>query len=473
MNILIIAYSFPPSSSSSTFRPMFFAQHLQKMGESVYVLTAREQDYLPEQPKDYKLLDALENTIEIAQTRVFRPRESVLRFRDRLYRKTGEQETSKSPVQKSSKQENHTKKSFFQECKDIITDLLSTPDQHIGWLPSAVRQGHKMIKAYNIDILYATGGPWTSLLIGSILKKMTGRPLVLDFRDPWVSNPSRSSDSKIMLSLEPFMEKKVITFSDHIVANTEELRQDFLRRYPTLNQNFITTIPNGFETFIDLQTSPEQKKLTFTHAGTLYFSRNPKFLLQALLRTIELKNIPKENLSFVFLGGIDVSIQDPELEHLVKHPLLKEVIHILPRLPYDEAAQYQQRSDVLFLLQPDFPLQVPRKLYEYMAFRKPILGITNPDGATARIIQENNLGIVVENQASRIELVLQTVYKEWRNGLLNSLSRKQDYESSHNSFFQDTKSSPDSCSMTKWDKFLNKNLTKQLWNIFNTCLERK
>ncbi len=48
---------------------------------------------------------------------------------------------------------------MVSEIKNIITDCLSTPDQQIGWLPSAVYKGIQIIKQQQIDIIYTTGGP--------------------------------------------------------------------------------------------------------------------------------------------------------------------------------------------------------------------------------------------------------------------------------------------------------------------------
>jgi glycosyltransferase involved in cell wall biosynthesis len=337
------------------------------------------------------------------------------------------------------------KRSIFQEIKNIITDCLSIPDQQIGWFPSAMRKGRRIIQEQHIDVIYATGGPWTSLLIAAFLKQLTGTPLVIDFRDPWLANPSPRLHSKTMRHVEPFLERHVIMAADHIVANTAELRQNFLDRYPHLSHQAVTAIPNGFERYIPLNDQPEGP-LTFTHAGALYFSRNPRFLLQAVLHLLETNSIPQEEIRLVLLGGIDGSIDDSELYRILEHPLMRDVVQILPRVPYQEAVRYQLNSHVLFLIQPDFPLQIPRKLYEYIAFQKPILGITNVGGATANIIKENNLGIVVENRSSDVESAIKQFYSQWKNGELTQMPTQ-------------------AC-----DKFMNRNLTPALREIFEICL---
>lgn len=439
MNILMIAYLFPPDSSSGAFRPMHFARHLQQTGENVYVLTAREEDFMPYQTKDHRLIEYVGEHVEIFRSRVFHPGQALIRFRDALLKKKPEVSDEKAHALDKHGFNAPANVSVLQEIKDIVTFLLASPDPEIGWLPSAVRTGLKIIKQNKIDVIYTTGGPWTPLIIGAMLKKFSGKPLIIDFRDPWIANPVFLLRNKQIQRLERWMERKVIRYADHIIANTETLKQDFLNRYPQLSIDLVSTLPNGFEEYREYDPS-RHDRLTLIHAGTLIF-RNPKYLLQALVNIIEQQLIPKDGIQIIFLGGI--STHDTELDDLLKHPHLQGGVKLLNRLPYQEAVQFQTKSDVLFLMQPEeFYLQVPRKLYEYMAFRKPILGITNQEGATAQIIHRYNLGLVVPDQTVEIETALKHFYNQWKQGTLG---------------LSDTHA----C-----DPFLNKNLTAQLRAVF-------
>ena len=83
-------------------------------------------------------------------------------------------------------------------------------------------------------------------------------------------------------------------------------------------------------------------------------------------------------------------------------------------MPYDEAMRMQIKADVLLLVQPGFPLQVPRKLYEYMALQRPILALTEEEGATARIVKQCHLGSVASNSADAIKLALYKMFSDWK-----------------------------------------------------------
>jgi len=57
VNVLFLAYYFPPDLSSGSFRPFFFANHLSESGVGVHVLTANGEDFLLEQSLDSLFLD--------------------------------------------------------------------------------------------------------------------------------------------------------------------------------------------------------------------------------------------------------------------------------------------------------------------------------------------------------------------------------------------------------------------------------
>ena len=434
----MVAYYFPPDSSSGSYRPFYFARHLNNMDNDIYVLTAKEEDFLKDQPIDTGFAKDIDETIHITRAKVFRPREVLLKFRDRILKRNIEQNKNRSRFDHQTNAVT-VKKTLFQRLKDAITDCLASPDPHIGWFPFAVIKGIKLIKQHHIDVIYATGSPWTCFLIGTFLKLITGKPLVLDFRDPWIANPGFLVRNRFIRIVETFMERYVVSVSDLVVANTNELRNDFLNRYPFLGCDQVVTITNGFEEYRN-GNSCENERFTLTHAGSLYFSRNPKNILIAFKNLIQKGIIDQNKLRINFLGGI--SIDDPDLYDILKHPLLEDVIRIYPRLPYEEACEYQANSDVLLLIQPGFPMQVPRKLYEYMAYGTPIVGVVNLIGATAQIIINHNIGYISENEIGKIETALEMIIME-----------------SHRKT---------SCSSHFLRNFENKNLTAILQEIFET-----
>ncbi|MCG8567274.1 MAG: glycosyltransferase family 4 protein [Desulfobacterales bacterium] len=415
MKILMLAYYFPPDSSSGSLRPLYFADYFQSRGDRVDLITARVGDFLPDQNVDWELVP---RGIRIHRSRVFRPREFLIHLKQKITSRSrggqGQKHGGKDSPQQPSKETG------FTRFKDMITTMLASPDPQAGWLLPAFFKGLQVVAENRPHVIYATGGPWTGLLAAALLKIKTQIPLVLDFRDPWTRNPPFAKRPGWIRQLEKRMEKFAVSRADLIVANTHELGLDFMERFD-LDGDRVVTVSNGYARSHGDRGSHGSDPGVFelTHAGSLYFSRNPKNLLKAVLELVEEGRITDKNFRLNFVGGI--SIDDPELDGLLAQPSLNGILNITPRLPLAEAMAYQRNSDVQFLIQLDFPLQVPRKLYDAMPAGRPVLAITEANGATARVVRETGMGRVVENHVEGIKAGLLELIDLWEKGQLNEM----------------------------------------------------
>ena len=414
MKILLIAYYFPPDSSSGAFRPLFFANHLAASGDEVTVLTCRQGDFLREQPVDTNLLASLDARVKVVRTRARRPREYLLGLRARWVSGPSSAEAPgvvRAPVA--------TRGGLFQRAKDLVTDFITTPDPHVGWIPSCVRRGIEIVRNERPDVILATGGPWSGLVCGMLLKRVTRVPLVLDFRDPWVVNTDQAARHWSARKLSAALERRAVASADLLVANTDELRSDFLRRYPGLAPERTVVITNGFEDYLPASARNTSGHFTLTHTGALYSSRNPRALLEAARNAVESGQIDPGKLKLRFLGGI--ATDDPAVAATMASAALARSIEVIPRTGYQESLEKMADSDVLLLYQPGFPLQVPRKLYEYMAARRPMLCVAERGSATWTLVERWSLGMACENDARQLEPALVTLYRKWRDGQLQPL----------------------------------------------------
>lgn len=426
----MIAYVFPPALGSGAFRPLSFANNLQTRGFNVHVLTASNYN-LDNSAIDQTLCDKLDPHVEVHRARRYRsPAELLLRIRECFKSKKKQtalvHETSISPSTA-----NHRK--VFDSIRATIIELLSYPDNQIGWAPASYVLGKKLIREKKIDIVFVTGGPWSCLLTATLLKISCGIPVVLDFRDPWVSNPSNDNRPETIRKLNKLMEAFCVRNCDAIIANTEELRQDFLIRYSLLNPVKVQTIGNGFDFLYPLQDRPNDR-FTVTHAGVFYLNRNPKEFLLAIRQLISEGFISVDKIQINFVGAL--LVDDEEVSALLSGKYLRDVVRIVPSVSHDKALEFQSASDVLLLVQPNFPLQVPRKLFEYLALQRPILAITEQSGATAGMIRKADVGLVVSNEISEIKCALWNMYQRWSSSTKTEMSKDKLLQFS-NSFLTD------------------------------------
>ena len=419
-HILILAYIYPPDAGSGTFRTLYFANNLAKEGAEITVITAKQECFHSDAIVDNSLLQSVNSSIDVIRASVKRPMDTIVLLK-KLFFRSSHVHDKKIFASVDSVSANNG--SFFSTLtlnfKDTITGLLNCPDQHVGWIPDAIKIAKRVIKQKKIDCIYASGGPWSCILSGALQKKITGIPLVLDFRDPWISNPNFVHRPSLIKMIERKMEKFCIRNADRIITNTEELRKDFIQRYPQINKSNIHTVTNGFEELFAAHKYGNTKKFTLVYAGALYMSRNPEQMLLAIKKIIKDRIIPREQLSVKLVGGI--SIISSRLTQLLGSQHIQSVVEVIPRVSHHDAIKMQLEADVLILIQLDFPLQIPRKLYEYLSFRKPIVAVTERNGATANIIRKKNLGTIVENDSRSIKRVIVEMYNQWLNKDLKTL----------------------------------------------------
>lgn len=410
MKVLFLAFNFPPESGSGSFRPLFFANHLVQMGVEVHVLTAKVEDYLG-RSIDWSLYERCRSEVSVTRCSVRRPQQWLFTLRGKLtcLGKGGGAASGTAPAPRP-------KGGLWQGVKDHVTELLATPDPQVGWLPDCLRQGKRIIAEKRPDLIFATAGPWSSLVAAMLLKRSTGVPLVLDFRDPWTSNPAFSRRPRLCRGIDRWLEERVLRCCDGIVANTDPLREDFLKRYPFLAPHKVTALTNGFEEYLPQPVRPAGRPLTIVHTGELYLSRDPVPLLEGVRKVVESGRARPGELRLQLVGGIEDDGR--KVRELLEGEILREVVTLVPRVPYHEAQRYAAQADLLLLVQPDFPLQVPRKLYEYMALCKPILCIAEAASATGRLVSEHGLGTVCGNEAEELAGVLAGLVEQWRAGRL-------------------------------------------------------
>ena len=412
-NVLVIAYHYPPLGGGGVFRTLKFTKYLPQFGFKPYVLTVKNAMY---PIRDPTLLEEIPPEVKIFRAFSLEHKLFLMPF---WALKT-------------------TPKWIF------------IPDVNIGWLPFAVRQGEKIVKEENIDVIYATAPVYTSLLIGYLLKKKTGKPLVVDFRDPWTQNVFMKFPSKLHKKIEEKMEKIVLKLADHIITTTEPMTLKLIDKYP-FTKGKCTTITNGFdaEDFKNLKRYGYGERFTITYVGQLYGLRSSKYFLTAIKELIEEKKELRRNVQVLFVGH-----SSKKTEEVVKEYKLHDIVKFVGYLAHKRTLEFMINSDILLLIiaaeeaieEKTGPLMVPGKLYEYLAAKRPILALI-PEGVAANLIKSTKTGIVVlPKDINSIKQAILKLFQEWKRGSLGTIRSD----------------------ITKYDR---KALTEKLAKIFSTFLQ--
>ncbi len=407
--VLFVAYFYPPTESTGvpgSMRTVKFIRNLEN-GEC-HVLTA-PAGVTPE-------ADALahislpvngERIHRVASWDIFR---LLLFIRRGVRRLSGKEKQSDKPAKDdgSSKSvfksnSDSTAISRSQKFKDFIYNLCYFPDQAGPWIIPAFLEGRKIVRQNNLDVIFATGSPWSGLITGYLISKTTGKPLVVDFRDPWVNNPFHQSKGKLLDRLGANLEKKVVNHAAAVSLNTEPLMEEFLQRYPELNRDKFFVMPNGIDMrdFEQIKQEapqkPDQNTLSLCHAGFLYGVRDPAPLLDTLRKVNKTLDGTDQRIVFTQIGDVSLSY---DIRQTYSDLIEKGLFVLEPAKPYQACLQLLAASDIVVNIQSGTKTQIPSKLYDYLAIKRPILHLTPETGALGKLVKKYQLGTCIEFEAT-------------------------------------------------------------------------
>ncbi len=374
--LLVVAFHFPPLASSGTYRTLSFARHLARMGWRLTVVTVAGTEAAP---RDEALLLEVPKDARVVRARSFDP-VAVLK-RILLLRRDGARSSAASTGNASG-----------GGAAGVVTRLLQVPDRESPFQFTAAAAA---VRAYADrdppDAVFASGPPMSGLVAGALAARALGAPLVADLRDPWRANPFRSAGGAAG-ALDSLLERFVVASSSAIVANTPHAAAALLKAHPDVPEGRVAVIENGF----DPDGLPRVEAplagtgpLTLLHAGVLYGKRDPGPLLRAIRAAAEgdpsLRGFFR--VRFVgFQGDARFSAK-----RLAAETGGAADVSVEGSLPHAAALEEMIRADVLLLLGvigagPE--VQVPAKLFEYLATGRPILSLHHPEGAIAAVLAE-------------------------------------------------------------------------------------
>jgi len=401
---LFIAYLYPPVGGKGlpgvqrTVKFVRYLSHIKK-----YILTLETDLYPNFFPANNNLPLPINNeeVIRLGTVDIFKALLNVRKYLTSLFKKSSSPDMGAmfktSEVSKTS-EVFADKNSLFANIKDFVSGVITFPDYANPWIVPALWRGIKTVKENNIDVVFATGMPWSSLIIGWLLKVFTDVKLIIDFRDPWVNNPYAFDKGKLRKAAEKYLERRIVRSADIISLNTEELRKDFIRRYPLLPEDKFIVLVNGYDVGDFKNVSSEESEedynsVVLTHAGFLYGLRDPKPILQAMGKIRERNAQAIEKIKFRQMGDTELNY---DLEGFVNENSLYENYDDLGPLSYNECLQNMSEADILVIIQQDTKTQIPSKIYEYIYLNKPILTISSRDGALGKMIEKYEFGDIFE-----------------------------------------------------------------------------
>lgn len=372
--MLLISYAYPPTGGGGVQRSVKFAKYLPQYHWRPTVLTAADPS-VPVRDNDLSMeLD---------------PQTTVLRARTL--------EPSYRTKQKLIATGDPSSVSFTRWMKQCVRKAgmsLLQPDPQILWNPCAARLATQTLRQVPHEVVYVTGPPFSSFLLGRTLKRRFGLPLVLDFRDEWLLSSQHFENhqrSGIAYRQQRRMLGKVLRAADAVVATTQASADELARQIQeTGGRASVHCIYNGYDeddlTALRCDSNPSDR-LRIVYTGTLWKLTDISPVVQALIQLAAADPESAARIDLIIAGR-----RTPHQDALVAQ-LDATAVNVRRHdyLPHGKSLELAASADVLLLLLADeqgAERVVPAKLFEYLALRKPILSVCG-DGETASLIDHH------------------------------------------------------------------------------------
>lgn len=392
INVLFIAFEFPPLNRGGVHRPLAFVQYLSKFDIRPIVITldpASFEDVYDTYGYDELLGKHIRDRSDIINVKVDKP----------------------------------IKLSAIQNFMAIYFSIHGNETKY--WKNNFYTTIEKLVQQENLQAIFATVPPFSVLPLVSKIAKKYQLPLVLDFRDAWSQWRMVPYGSIFHYWKTLEMEKKYLATAEAVIATSQQTLCDFKKLYPAIPETKYHYIPNGYMGNLNNWEPIDSNQETFTigYVGSFYYSpdarqqmlspwwkkkrhrifqyipnrqdwlyRSPFFFFKALQQFISLYPSLGKKVKVKFVGK-----KQEWLPSMIKVFALDEHVEIVGELPHRESLLFQQQCDALLITSAkqingrDY--SIAGKTFEYLKMQKPVIAFVC-EGAQKDILSEAGTALI-------------------------------------------------------------------------------
>lgn len=385
--ILIVVYYWPPAGGAAVQRWLKFVKYLPEFGWNPTIITTKNGDY---PVSDQSLKKDIPEKVRVIKTKTF--------SFNKLFQKIFKQDTPYASLQISPRD------SFLKKILLWIRINLVVPDARVLWNFFAYPAAKKELKLRKYDVIITSGPPHSTHLIGLKIKKKIKIKWIADFRDPWTSIDYLTGLKRFFLAsrFDSYWEQKVISKADKLLTINRSISLDLKQSQKTV------IISNGFDDD-DFADIPDAKSDLFNinYFGNITQERTPKIVLNAVNELFP----EHKKIRINFWGNISDSER-----HNIQRLDFFHIVDFHCYTPHSEILKYLFSSSLLLLLINNVRGNegiLTGKIFEYLAARKPILGIGPISGEAAAILQKTNSGKMFDYQDKKgVAKFISDVYQQ-------------------------------------------------------------
>lgn len=387
MRVLVVSFRFAPFNSIGTNRINALIDFLKKNGVEYKVIVSyagihNNRDFMLDKNVHYVSWFDF-RTLKKISTNSF-------------------EEQSKSNV--SFSQKNKVIGFFLSFIKRFLITFLY-PDPYIHWVYGAKKEGLKIMKEFNPDIIYSSSYPYSSHIVANYLSKKNNIRWFAELRDPWVDNHIKKNKFSLR-KLDVFYSKKILKKAIMLVTVSNTWKKYFQKLYGIKTM----VVRNGFfnrssqldflsTSIINNMKSSKRKKIVYT--GSVFHENQE--IISFLKSFVSCKKMILE-FDFVFVGSQSDFIKQQLRK--INAPQDNFIIH--DKVTHETALELQLKADFLLIFnwKSDNIISkgiIPGKFYEYLGVNKPIilwnLNVNNELVSLSENINSSNKKIIIINNS--------------------------------------------------------------------------
>lgn len=364
-HVVLIVLGFPPSSGSGAYRGLAYANHLVDQGWKVTVLTVTEAffDHVTH-ARDDSLMPLVDPRVEVV--RVHMRQEHLVQ---------------------DVRQWGWFRGNFKRVHDDLwkLVQRKGFPERYAGWIPGLVRALLDVHRRDRVDVVLASGNPWSAFAAAWAFGRLTRTPYVMDYRDAWTLNQFTGEPTPPPGDLAWTWERRLVEGAARVVFVNEGMRAWYAERYPKAVAT-MRVIPNGYDADLvgitPFRRPGEGEPLRFGYVGTVtqVLPHEQMWAGWELARTGDLAEA-----TFDIYGRLGFFARSRAfLQALLPDPATSGVQFRGP-VPKHDIGQVYDRLDVLVLLIPGGRYVTTGKIFENLVVGKPIVLVCDPDSDAVKV----------------------------------------------------------------------------------------
>jgi len=390
LRVLLLAYHYPPDAAVGGVRPSRLVAQLVAAGHEVDAITAVLHDEAP------GLRDRGAGWRVFSVRRWRTPRDWYLRIsraRKVASAEDADQDAADGPGPGMARPAAAT-----GWLRRQVLSLTWMPDHLHGFLPAASGLARRLHRERPYDLVFTTAPPLIMHVTGWWVSRRLRRPWVMEYRDPWIGNKPREVITAWSTWADKWLERRCLSRARLVVTVTEAFARHLRerRRPPGRVECVRNGIRNGSGTRL---ADPPRGRFVIRHMGTVYARRDPMPLFRALADLRASGDANPETFALEFVGFLP-SFRGRTLMDLAAEAGVADLVRFQARVSEEECRILTQEASVLLLLAQHQPLQVPNKLYDYLAAGRPVLALADPEGETALMLAQVGGHAVLSPEAS-------------------------------------------------------------------------